>query len=264
MDNQQALPFQYQLPPNASLTPIAEGGIAITEDDSFSFSGFQVVRGEFFAHIYEPSLTLCNDRIYVNTACIKKLPTIDYIQLLVNEKTKKVLVRPCNEDVKDSFRWCSATAKRSPKQIKALVPFGMIFSMMGWNRDYRYKLVGKLIKTNEELVFVFDLTTPEIFLRKTNTKGKETFSRTPSYPDEWKNQFGIPYEEHKNMLQINTFDGFTVFSVKEQNHQKHLAETNSNAPEDTTQLTLTNEVTNDEQTTITSHSKHYFNSDNNY
>lgn len=264
MDNQQSFPFQHQSIPNDSLTPIAEGGIAITEDESFSFSGFQVVRGEFFAHIYEPSLTLCNDRIYVNTACIKKLPTIDYIQLLVNEKTKKVLVRPCSEDVKDSFRWCSATAKRSPKQIKALVPFGMIFSMMGWNRDYRYKLVGKLIKTNEELVFVFDLTTPEIFLRKTNAKGKETFSRTPSYPDEWKNQFGIPYEEHKNMLQIDTFDGFTVFSVKEQNHQKHMAEANNHAPDNDNQPSPTSEVIEHDQTTITSYTEQHIDSHYNY
>ena len=30
----------------------------IIEDNDFSYDGFQVVRGEFFAHIYEPSFTL--------------------------------------------------------------------------------------------------------------------------------------------------------------------------------------------------------------
>ena len=28
--------------------------IEIIEDNSFNFEGFQVVRGEFFSHIYEP------------------------------------------------------------------------------------------------------------------------------------------------------------------------------------------------------------------
>ena len=28
--------------------------IPVTTDDSFSYEGFQVVRGEFFAHTYEP------------------------------------------------------------------------------------------------------------------------------------------------------------------------------------------------------------------
>lgn len=31
--------------------------IPVTEDDDFSYDGYQVVRGEFFAHTYEPSFT---------------------------------------------------------------------------------------------------------------------------------------------------------------------------------------------------------------
>lgn len=228
MDNQQLSfnVYQQQDVQNTSsnAATVADGGIAITEDESFSLSGYQVVRGEFFAHICEPSLTLSNNKIYVNTACIKKLPSVDYIQLLVNQTTKKIVVRPCREDVKDSLRWCSATAKRSPKQITAKIPFAMVFSLMNWNQNYRYKLLGKLIKFNDELLFVFDMTTPEIFVKSKNAAGKETTSRTPSFPDEWKNQFGIPVEEHHNMLQINLFDGYTVFSVKEETQRKFTPE----------------------------------------
>ena len=83
----------------------------------FNFAGYQVVRGEFFAHIYEPSITFNNYKVGVNTACIKKLPEYDYVQILVNPEEKKLAVRPCKEDEKDSFRWCSNTNKRTPKQI---------------------------------------------------------------------------------------------------------------------------------------------------
>ena len=89
----------------------------IINDDDFSYEGYQVVRGEFFAHIYEPSFTFNNYKVSVNTACIKKLPEYDYVQILVNPDEKKLAVKPCKEDEKDSFRWCSATSKRSPKQI---------------------------------------------------------------------------------------------------------------------------------------------------
>ena len=34
--------------------------IEIIEDDAFSYEGYQVVRGEFFAHVYEPSFTFNN------------------------------------------------------------------------------------------------------------------------------------------------------------------------------------------------------------
>jgi len=206
---------------DSTLHTVLEGGIEITVDEDFTFEGYQVVRGEFFAHTYEPSLTFCNNKLYVNTACIKKLPGLNYIQFLVNPTEKKVVVRPCNEDLKDSFRWCSATAKRTPRQISCPIIYGKILSLMEWNPKYRYKLLGKLIKSNNELLFVFDLNSPEIFVRRMTDGNKEVMSRKATYPEEWKNQFGVPVEEHQNSLQINIFDGYTIFGVKEQVKRKH-------------------------------------------
>ena len=34
-------------------------------------------------------------------ACLNKLPTVEYIQILVNQDTKKLVIRPCREDEKD-------------------------------------------------------------------------------------------------------------------------------------------------------------------
>lgn len=210
MDNLQ----NETLEPNKAT--VLEGGIEITEDVSFTFDGYQVVRGEFFAHTFEPSLTFSDNKVYVNTACVKKLPEIEYVQLLVNPIDKKVAVRPCTEDAKDSFRWCSATAKRTPKQITCRVFYAKLLNLMEWNPKYRYKLLGKLIRSNNELLFVFDLNSPEIFVRKVTDDNREIMSRTATYPEEWKNQFGLPVEEHQNALQINIFDGYTVFGVQEQ------------------------------------------------
>ena len=37
--------------------------IPVTEDDDFSYDGYQVVRGEFFAHTYEPSFTFNSSKV---------------------------------------------------------------------------------------------------------------------------------------------------------------------------------------------------------
>lgn len=196
--------------------PIPTKEIEIIEDDAFSYEGFQVVRGEFFAHIYEPSFTFNGNKVSVNTACIKKLPETDFVQILVNPEEKKLAVRPCTEDEKDSFRWCTANSKkRAPKQITCRVFFAKVLSLMDWNPNYRYKLLGKLIRSNGELLFVFDLTTPEIFMKTIKDDGKVKTSRTPTYPEEWKNQFGLPVEEHQKSLQINIFDGYAVFGIED-------------------------------------------------
>ena len=93
--------------------------------------------------------------------------------------------------------------------------FDKVITFIGWNSSYRYKLLGKLIRSDNELLFVFDLTTPEIYVRTAKNDGKIKTSRTPTYPAEWQNQFGVPVEEHQSNLQINMFDGYAVFGISE-------------------------------------------------
>ena len=188
----------------------------IMDIPDFNFTVYQVVRGEFFAHIYEPSITFNNYKVGVNTACIKKLPEYDYVQILVNPKEKKLAVRPCKEDEKDSFRWCSGTSKRTPKQITCRMFFAKIISLMDWNPNYRYKLLGKLIRSGGELLFVFDLNNPEIFVRAVKEDGKIKTARKPVFPEEWQNQFGLPVEEHQKAMQVNIFDDYAVFGLQEE------------------------------------------------
>lgn len=86
---------------------------------------------------------------------------------------------------------------------------------MDWNPDYRYKLIGKLIKSGNEYLFIFDLTASEIYQRIVQEGEKPKSSRTPVFPVEWQNQFGLPVEEHRRQLQVNIFNGYTVFGIKD-------------------------------------------------
>lgn len=200
---------------NSQINEKVRGQIDIIEDDSFSYDDFQVVRGEFFAHVFEPSITFADSKVYVNTACVKKMPETEYIQLLINKDQKKLVVRPCREDERDSFRWCSATAKRSPKQVTCRPFFAMICEEMGWDPNYRYKFLGKMIRSKGESLFLFDLSAPEIYLREVSNEGKIKNSRKPSYPEQWQNQFGIPVSQHAIHTKLNVFDGYTVITIED-------------------------------------------------
>jgi hypothetical protein len=191
------------------------------EDNNFSYDGYQVVRGEFFAHLNEPSITFNRSKISLNTACLKCLPNVDYVQILVNSEERKLAVRPCSGDEKDSFPW--STIKRKPKQITCRVFFAKIVDLMDWNQEFRYKLLGKLIKSGNEYLFIFDLTATEIYQRTIQEGEKPKISRTPVFPAEWQNQFGLPVEEHGKQLQVNIFNGYTVFGMQDKkiNTQKN-------------------------------------------
>ena len=197
---------------------INEQNLDAIEDPNFSYVGYQVVRGEYFAHLHEPSITFNRSKVSLNTACLKRLPHVDYVQILVNSEERKLAVRPCREDEKDSFPW--STIKRKPKQITCRVFFAKIVDLMDWNQEFRYKLLGKLIKSGNEYLFIFDLAATEIYQRIIQEGEKPKTSRTPVFPAQWQNQFGLPVEEHGKQLQVNIFNGYTVFGIKDKENNK--------------------------------------------
>lgn len=186
--------------------------------EDFDFNDYQVVRREFFAHISEPSITFNNCKFNVNVACLNKFPDYDYAQVLINRNKKMLVIRPCAESAKDSFSWCSintkAKGKRKPKSITCRLFFAKIVEMMNWNPDYRYKILGKVVHANQEYLIVFDLTATEVYQRTIVEGQKPKTTRTPVFPAEWKDQFGLPYNEHQQSMQVNVFDGYAVYAIK--------------------------------------------------
>lgn len=183
------------------------------QKETFSYDGYQVVRGEFFAHTFEPSITFNDNKVYVNMACLKQMPMVEYIQILINQQAKKLVVRPCKEDEKDSFRWCSSTGRRRPKQITCRIFYAKLAEMMQWNPAYRYKILGKMVTANSEQLYIFDLTATEMYRHIRQESGR-AHGCTPIFPAEWQDQFGLPVNEHRKQLKINIFDGYTVFGIK--------------------------------------------------
>ena len=193
----------------------------IPQDDSFTYAGYQVVRGEFFSHINEPSISFNRNKIHVNKACLKRLPDVNYVQFLVNPDEHKLVLRAADEDSKDAFLWCNQKGgAKTPRMITGYMFSAMIRNLMGWNADYRYKLLGKIIRSGDERLIVFDLTATETYIRIVSEGVKPKTSRKPVFPAEWENQFGLPVEEHRKQLQINTFNGYTVFAITDEKKEK--------------------------------------------
>jgi len=208
--------YSYQRELSEMKPVLSEGDEIIDMGEDFDFGDFQVVRREFFAHIHEPSLSFNNCRIYVNTACLSKFPHTEYVQVLINRNTKILALRPCREGERDSFSWChNSKGKRKPRQITCKLFFAKVFTLMGWNPDFRYKLLGTVIHSKGEYLLAFDLTSTEVY-QKTFVEGeKPKVSRTPVFPSGWQNQFGLPFYEHRQSMQVNIFDGYAIYAIKD-------------------------------------------------
>jgi hypothetical protein len=163
--------------------------------DSFPYDGYEVTRGVFFAHIFEPTIRLIGGKVFVNVACLKKMPDTEYVQFLVNRAEKKLAVKPCSEDTKDSFKWLAVgkDGKVRPRIIPCKPFYEKIMKLMNWDPDTGYRIIGKFIRTKTECLFVFDLKDVEIGIKR----GVNT------YPEEWGDGFGLSAHEHSNGELVN-------------------------------------------------------------
>lgn len=229
---------------NENTENIDQKALELAQD--FSYDGFQVVRRELFAHLREPAVVIRRDSVTFNTACIAGLEDAVYIQILVNQDNKRMVVRKCEENDKDALRWCVAKPdKRKSRKMTNRIFSAMMYEMMGWNLDCRYKILGHKITFEDETIYVFDLMETEIFLDikgkrvKKDTESQATTenannieetassdtdiqrsaeeikrkNRIPFYPKEWKDSFGLPVEEHRKALEVNMLDGYAEFTT---------------------------------------------------
>ncbi len=196
-------------------------------EEEIDLKGFQVVRREFFAHTREPSIVFSDGKISVNTACVRRLPEVEYVQILINREKQMLAIKPCDEMDLFAFLWGNTkNGKRFPRAVSGRLFFMKVCDMMGWNPAYRYKILGRLCRANGDNLFVFDLKSSETYERSgEDANGKRKTSRVPVFPLEWKDQFGIPFEEQHQALQVNMFDGFTLFSLKESAKKENSGDT---------------------------------------
>ena len=195
----------------------------IAMEAQFSFDGYQVVRREFFSHKFDPTLTIRGNSIIFNNACISKLDQVVYVQVLINPADEKLVIRPCGEGARDAIRWCIAKEeKRKSRQISCGLFTEKLYKMMGWETLYRYKLQGSRISYLNEELYIFDLTSTEVYLPPVTDSADPIAKpkrRAPQYPATWSESFGLTVDDHTASTRINLMEGYGLVDVSEKPEQ---------------------------------------------
>lgn len=181
-----------------------EDGGDVDELEEFSYEGYQVVRREFYAHLYDAAVNFKCDSITFNTACINKLDT-DYIHVLINPLEKKMAIRLCSEDAKDAVRWARYNKKQQkkvPRRILCRLFCAKLFDMLEWNPEYKYKLQGNLVQNDGDILVLFDFSETEIYTPVEKNEDGTKKKTAPYFPVDWKTSFGLPVTEHNKALDV--------------------------------------------------------------
>ena len=199
--------------------PVREGIIEYIEHevDRFDYDGYEVVRREFFSKANCPAVTIKYGAVNFNVRAIRKLNECSHIQILINSGKKSMIIKPCDEDDKDSLQWSKVDKhnKVVPRIITGKAFTAQLYADMKWDFESTIKMLGTLIKCKDERLFVFNLLNAEAYFRLAAPSADDPnrYERVPLTPSHWQGNYGQSYEESKNPV-VTTFEGIPEGYVK--------------------------------------------------
>ena len=184
-----------------SETRLTAGGLKSLDE----LNKFQYIRKEFTTPTYEPKITLNYDTLAFNAACVRIFPDSEYIQILVDDEAKRIVVWSCDRYDKDAIKW-SVIKDNKPKSrtVRAKIACAKLFELMNWNIDYRYKIISVYQELESLKLLVFNLTECEMLVpTEVSIDGNIKKKRKKVYPIDWEQTFGTPFGEHKKTFDVD-------------------------------------------------------------
>ena len=178
-----------------------------------SFEGYELPPRTQFSMLKKPAVSIKYGKMTFNMACIRLFEGIQYILPLVNIAKKRLAVALWVEEESASVEW--ARFKKNEvwvnKDITSVDFIEKIYQAMGWRRECRYKVLGRVANSDRGLILVFDLDEAIMFTPmkeeyedpKTGEKKKR---QVKYYPDLYKTRIGKSYEDYEQARQINLFE----------------------------------------------------------
>ena len=133
-----------------------------SEIRSISLDGFQLVNCKYFSRSSEPIMTLFSSAVSFNAASKEALNCCESVEILINEKSKSIIVRPAvNSKHSEAIKWKKPSGKAQYSRIECSMFSRKIYSAWGLDKEYSYKTMGKLLQCDKKVNRLFHFSNKE-------------------------------------------------------------------------------------------------------
>ena len=184
-----------------------------------------------FSMLKKPSLTIKFGFLKFNMACIRLFEGVQFIIPSINRKKRRIAALMCYEEESASVEW--ARQKNDQwvnKDIRSDDYTKRVFELMSeWNRECRYKALGRVTQSDRGLILVFDLDEAIMFEPKPEEytdpiTGEVKKRQVKYYPDFYKDRIGRYYDDYAATHQLSLFEQLEDYSASGNQNQVFPAE----------------------------------------
>ena len=151
---------------------------------------------------------------YLVEACIRLFEGIKYVLPILHPNKKRLALIMCPEEDSASVEWARQKDENwVNKDITSLEFVENIFRLMNWNRECRYKVLGRVANSDQGLCMLFDLEEAIMFTPKPQEyadplTGEMKKKQMKFFPDTYRNRIGKSYNDYIADHQMNLFEDF--------------------------------------------------------
>jgi len=195
--------------------------------------GYELPPRSQFSMLSKPALSIKYREFTCNMACIRLFEGVKHVLPIVNPVKKRFAVVPCAEEESSSVEWArQKDEKWMNKTVTSLEFIEKIYAMMNWDRNCRYKILGRVANSSSGLILIFDLPEAIFFAAKPTEyldqeTGKVVKRKTIYYPDEYKDRIGKSYNDYVAARQMSVFEyleGYVGQTYSDASAQETVAE----------------------------------------
>lgn len=192
-------------------------------------NGYELPPRTQFSMLSKPAVTIKYGKLKFNTAAIRMFEGVKHILTPADKNKKRLAVIPCKEEESASVEWARKNKddKWVTKEISSIEYIEKIFELMKWDRNCRYKILGKIVNSSRGLILRFDLVEAIMFDGSTKEykdpkTGKIKKKQIIYFPDMYKDRIGKSYSDYM-AEQTSLFDDMSGYSgnldITEENQQ---------------------------------------------
>ncbi|OON87459.1 DNA invertase [Oribacterium sp. C9] len=184
------------------------------EAGDLDLRGFEIARSEFFDSKTQPYIHIADKEIRFNSVCVRKFGTNNTVELLIHPLRKKFAVRPTTNENRNRIIFSKLDdGMYVPRSISTAAFSDTLFKIMGWNTEYKYRIIGSLYEKENELAYIFDANESEAYIKSSHypnsceedgTIHSQPFTpcgnRIRAIPECWVENFGKPFYLHNKSL----------------------------------------------------------------
>ena len=164
------------------------------------FDGYELPPRTQFSMLNKPAVSIKYGVMKFNMACIRLFEGIKYVLPILHPNKKRLALIMCPEEDSASVEWARQKDENwVNKDITSLEFVENIFRLMNWNRECRYKVLGRVANSDQGLCMLFDLEEAIMFTPKPQEytdplTGEMKKKQMKFFPDAYKNRIGKSYD----------------------------------------------------------------------